>query len=443
MALRTIRVQGDPVLEKICKPVKELTPRTKELIEDMLDTMYEANGVGLAAPQVGILKRIVVIDVGEGPVVMVNPVILETSGEQTGDEGCLSIPGKAGQVTRPNYVKVHAFDENMEEYEIEGTELMARAMCHEIMRVIFMGTPDFAVGTLEEIIKAGHEVVLVVSQPDKAVGRSKALKYTPVKECAVAHGIEVYQPAKIRAEESVEYLRQYNADIIIVEAFGQIIPKAILDMPRFGCVNVHASLLPKYRGAAPIQWAVLNGDQVTGVTTMRMDEGLDTGDMIMKQEVIVDEDETGGSLFDKLSEVGAKLCVKTMEAIENGTAVYTPQDDALATHTGKIQKEMGSIDWSKDAEVIERLVRGLNPWPSAYTRIDDKNLKIWRAKVISHEVKAAPGCILKVTKDELEVQTGNGVLALLEVQLEGKKRMTTDAFLRGYQVTEGSFLKRC
>lgn len=311
------------------------------------------------------------------------------------------------------------------------------------MRVIFMGTPDFAVGTLEEIIKAGHEVVLVVSQPDKAVGRSKALKYTPVKECAVAHGIEVYQPAKIRAEESVEYLRQYNADIIIVEAFGQIIPKAILDMPRFGCVNVHASLLPKYRGAAPIQWAVLNGDQVTGVTTMRMDEGLDTGDMIMKQEVIVDENETGGSLFDKLSEVGAKLCVKTMEAIENGIAVYTPQDDALATHTGKIQKEMGSIDWSKDAEVIERLVRGLNPWPSAYTRIDDKNLKIWRAKVISHEVKAAPGCILKVTKDELEVQTGNGVLALLEVQLEGKKRMTTDAFLRGYQVTEGSFLKRC
>ena len=308
------------------------------------------------------------------------------------------------------------------------------------MRVIFMGTPDFAVGTLEEIIKAGHEVVLVVSQPDKAVGRSKALKYTPVKECAVAHGIEVYQPEKIRAAECVDYLRQYQPDIIIVEAFGQIIPKTILDMPRFGCVNVHASLLPKYRGAAPIQWAVLNGEQVTGVTTMRMDEGLDTGDMIMKQEVIVDENETGGSLFDKLAEVGAKLCVKT---IENGTAVYTPQDDALATHTGKIQKEMGSIDWSKDAEVIERLVRGLNPWPSAYTRIDDKNLKIWRAKVISHEVKAAPGCILKVTKDELEVQTGNGVLALLEVQLEGKKRMTTDAFLRGYHVTEGSFLKRC
>ena len=311
------------------------------------------------------------------------------------------------------------------------------------MKIVYMGTPDFAVPPLAALVQNGYEVTAVVTQPDKPKGRGKTLMPTPVKEEAMKHDIPVYQPLKVREPEFVETLKKLEPDMIIVAAFGQIIPKAILDMPRFGCVNVHASLLPKYRGAAPIQWAVLNGDQVTGVTTMRMDEGLDTGDMIMKQEVIVDEDETGGSLFDKLSEVGAKLCVKTMEAIENGTAVYTPQDDALATHTGKIQKEMGSIDWSKDAEVIERLVRGLNPWPSAYTRIDDKNLKIWRAKVISHEVKAAPGCILKVTKDELEVQTGNGVLALLEVQLEGKKRMTTDAFLRGYQVTEGSFLKRC
>lgn len=311
------------------------------------------------------------------------------------------------------------------------------------MRVIFMGTPDFSVPTLEEIIKAGHEVVLVVSQPDKAVGRSKALKYTPVKECALAHGIEVYQPEKIRAEECVEYLKSYNADIIIVEAFGQIVTKEILDMPRYGCVNVHASLLPKYRGAAPIQWTVINGDKITGVTTMRMDEGIDTGDMIMKQEVAVDEEETGGSLFDKLAQTGAKLCVKTMEAIENGTAVCTPQDDSQATHTGKIKKELGSIDWSADAEVIERLIRGLNPWPSAYTRLEDKNLKIWKAKVVSHEVTAAPGCILKAEKDELKIQAGNGVLALLEVQLEGKKRMTTDAFLRGYHISEGSFLKRC
>lgn len=310
------------------------------------------------------------------------------------------------------------------------------------MRVIFMGTPDFAVATLEEIIMAGHEVVLVVSQPDKAVGRSKALKYTPVKACALAHGIEVYQPEKIRDAACVEYLRGYEPDIIIVEAFGQIIPKAILDMPRFCCVNVHASLLPKYRGAAPIQWAVINGDAVTGVTTQRMAEGVDTGDMILKQEVIIREDETGGSLFDRLSETGAKLCVKTMEAIEAGTAVYTPQDESVATHTSKIYKELGSIDWTRDAKSIECLIRGLDPWPSAYTRLGDKTLKIWKAQVIPENSGAAPGCIVKVEKNRILVQTGEGMLALLEVQLEGKKRMPVDAFLNGYEVEAGTYFKR-
>ena len=306
------------------------------------------------------------------------------------------------------------------------------------MRVIFMGTPDFAVGTLEEIIKAGHEVVLVVSQPDKAVGRSKALKYTPVKECAVAHGIEVYQPAKIRAEESVEYLRQYNADIIIVEAFGQIIPKAILDMPRFGCVNVHASLLPKYRGAAPIQWAVLNGDQVTGVTTMRMDEGLDTGDMIMKQEVIVDEDETGGSLFDKLSALGGSMILSTLKGLENGTITRTPQGESGTSYAKMLTKEMGHIDWTKDAVSIERLVRGLNPWPSAYTSYAGKTMKIWSAEVTDLPGERAPGKI-HVTKDRLFLETGEGVLDVKELQLEGKKRMDTASFLRGFQMEDGSF----
>ncbi len=310
------------------------------------------------------------------------------------------------------------------------------------MKVIFMGTPDFAVATLEEIVKAGHEVVLVVSQPDKAVGRSKALKYTPVKECAINLGLEVYQPEKIRAQESVEYLSKYDADIIIVVAFGQIVSKEILDMPKYGCVNVHASLLPKYRGAAPIQWAVINGDKVTGVTTQRMAEGVDTGDIIMKEEVVIDEEETGGSLFDRLSTVGAKLCVKTMEAIENGTAEYTKQDESQATHTGKIHKELGSIDWSKSAEEIECLIRGLNPWPSAYTRLGDKTFKIWKAKVVSDDMTASPGCIVKVTKDSIEVQTGKGILSLLEIQLEGKKRMTTDAFLRGYPIEEGTYFKR-
>ncbi len=310
------------------------------------------------------------------------------------------------------------------------------------MRVIFMGTPDFAVETLEEILRAGHEVVLAVSQPDKAAGRSKALKYTPVKACAIAHGIEVYQPKRIRETESIEYLRKYHPDIMIVEAFGQMIPKEILDMPPYGCINVHASLLPKYRGASPIQWAVIHGDKVTGVTTMRMDEGLDTGDMILREEVAIRGDETGGSLFARLSKVGARLCVKTMEAIGNGTAVYTPQDPSKATHTAKITKEMGSIDWSKPAEEIERLIRGLDPWPSAYTRMGDKILKIWKARVIDETADAAPGCVIKVAKDAIWVQTGEGILALSEVQLEGKKRMRTEDFLNGCPVKEGTCLKR-
>lgn len=310
------------------------------------------------------------------------------------------------------------------------------------MRVIFMGTPDFAVGTLEEIIAAGHEVVLVVSQPDKAVGRSKALKYTPVKACALAHGLEVYQPERVRNEECIEHLRSYEPDIIIVEAFGQLIPKAILDMPRYGCVNVHASLLPKYRGAAPIQWAVINGDPVTGVTTMRMAEGVDTGDMIMKREVALHEDETGGSLFARLAEAGAKLCVETMAAIENGTAVYTPQDHEQATHTKKIYKEMGSIDWSRDAQTIECLIRGLDPWPSAYTRLNDRTLKIWKAKVIAGDSDMPPGCIVKADREGLLVQTGEGMLLLTEVQFEGKKRMSAEAFLNGCPVEAGTYFKK-
>ena len=311
------------------------------------------------------------------------------------------------------------------------------------MKVIFMGTPDIAVPALESIIAAGHEVVLVVSQPDKPVGRSKALKPTAVKECALAHGIEVYQPTRIREEESVAYLKQYDdVDVIVVEAFGQIIPQAILDIPKHCCVNIHTSLLPKYRGAAPIQWAVLNGDVVTGVTTMRMDAGLDTGDIIMQTEKIIHENETTGTLFERLARAGAKLIVKTLEAIENGTATYTPQDVLKATHVSKITKEMGSIDWHRGAKEIECWIRGMDPWPSAYTRLEDKTMKIWKGKVLQGESGTKPGTIVRVTKNSFMVQTGDGMLEILELQMEGKKRMTTDAFLRGYAVEEGMVFKR-
>ena len=310
------------------------------------------------------------------------------------------------------------------------------------MKVIFMGTPDFAVGTLEAIIEAGHEVVLVVTQPDKPRGRSGALQFTPVKECAVAHGIEVFQPVKIRLEENVEYLRQYEADIAVVAAFGQILSQSILDMPKYGCINVHASLLPKYRGAAPIQWAVINGDPVTGVTIQQMDIGVDTGDIVAVREVPIDEDETGGGLFDKLAVVGAQLCVEAMEAIADGTAVRTPQNHEEATHVSMISKEFGNIDWKKPAVEIERLIRGLNPWPSAYTKLNGKTFKIWKARAVSENEESGeenvPGTIVRMDKNTLDVQTGDGVLSLLEVQLEGKKRMEIGAFLRGCSVKEGT-----
>ena len=309
------------------------------------------------------------------------------------------------------------------------------------MRVIFMGTPDFSVGTLEEIIKAGHEVVLVVSQPDKAVGRSKALKYTPVKECAIAHGIEVYQPERVRDSACIEYLKSFHADIMIVVAFGQIIPKAVLDMPKYGCVNVHASLLPKYRGAAPIQWAVIDGEKESGVTTMQMDAGLDTGDMLLKTVVPLDEKETGGSLFDKLSKAGADLLLETLDALENGTVTPQKQGESPTAYAKMLTKDMGAIDWNRPAKELERLIRGLNPWPSAYTKLNGKTLKIWAADVCGQTgEKAQPGTVLKAEKDEFLIQTGEKILSVKELQLEGKKRMDTAAFLRGCHLEKGMIL---
>ncbi len=306
------------------------------------------------------------------------------------------------------------------------------------MRVIFMGTPDFATGTLEEIVLAGHEVVGVVTQPDKPKGRGKTLMPTPVKEVAMKYNLPVYQPKKVREPEFVEVLRGLKPDVMVVAAFGQIISKEILEMPKYGCINVHASLLPAYRGAAPIQWAVINGDKESGVTIMQMDEGIDTGDMIEKVVVPIVEDETGGSLFDKLSQAGAKLCVKVLQDLEDGKAVREKQPEESTTpYARMIDKKMGSIDWEKPAKEIEQLIRGLNPWPSAYTRLQGKTLKIWKAEVLLEHSQEAPGQITEVTKDSIVVQTGQGRLKILELQLEGKKRMDAASFLRGYALKEG------
>ena len=309
------------------------------------------------------------------------------------------------------------------------------------MRVIFMGTPDFSVGTLEALIAAGHEVCLAVTQPDKPKGRGGRMQYTPVKEKALFYNIPVYQPKRVRDPECVEELRKYKADVMVVVAFGQILPKEILEMTPYGCINVHASLLPKYRGAAPIQWAIIEGEKVTGVTTMQMDEGLDTGDMILKTEVPVTADETGESLHDKLAAAGAALCVETLKALEDGTAVREKQGDSPTAYAKMLTKELGNIDWAEPAVKIERLVRGLNSWPSAYTHWNGKVMKIWRAAVGAAETAdVQPGTVVSVEKESFAVQTGDGVLRVLEVQMPGKKRMDAGAFLRGNTMEPGELL---
>ena len=307
------------------------------------------------------------------------------------------------------------------------------------MKIIFMGTPDFAVGTLRSLAEAGHEITLVVSQPDKPKGRGHAMVPTPVRVVAEELGIPVFQPVKIR--EAKDVLEKTEADVCVVAAFGQIIPASILHMKKYGCINVHASLLPKYRGAAPIQWAVIDGEKESGVTIMQMDEGLDTGDMLAKAIVPLDEKETGGSLFDKLSEAGGRLCVETLAKLEKGEIIPEKQGESPTAYASMLDKKMGNIDWNKSAVVIERLVRGLNPWPSAYTHVDGKTLKIWACDVLPQSAsKGESGEILEVTKDAIHVQTGDGILVLREIQLAGKARMDAGAFLRGYKVVPGTVL---
>lgn len=307
------------------------------------------------------------------------------------------------------------------------------------MKIVYMGTPDFAVLPLRAMKEAGFEVAAVVTQPDKPKGRGKTMMPTPVKEEAVALGIPVYQPVKVKEPEFLETLKEIAPDIIVVAAFGQIIPKTILNLPRFGCINIHASLLPKYRGAAPIQQAVIDGEKESGVTIQKMGEGLDTGDMISKAVAVLAPEETGGSLFDKLSKAGADLLVKTLPSIFDGTAVYEKQPEESPTpYASMITKKMGLLDFTKSAEVLERLVRGLNPWPSAYTFLNGKTLKVWKSRVGEEKGSALPGTVVKTDKNGIHVACCDKTLILEEIQIEGKKRMDADAFLRGYPVETGT-----
>lgn len=308
------------------------------------------------------------------------------------------------------------------------------------MKIVYMGTPDFAVAPLEALIRAGHQVTAVVTQPDKQKGRGKEVQMTPVKECALKHNIPVFQPVRIKEKEAVDKLREYPADIFVIAAFGQLLSEEILKMPPFGCVNIHASLLPAYRGAAPIQWAILNGEKESGVTIMQMEKGLDTGDMLLKKAIPIEPKETGESLHDKLMEIGAELIVEALPLIEAGKIIPERQEDSKSSYASRLNKEMGHIDWNKDAGELERLVRGLNSWPSAYTSYRQKTLKIWEADVIKGQSGKLPGEITQVGKDFVDVSCGKDTLRIYSLQLEGKKRMAVKDFLLGYEMQQGMTL---
>lgn len=308
------------------------------------------------------------------------------------------------------------------------------------MKIVFMGTPDIAVPCLQKIIDEGHEVIGVVTQPDKPKGRGKKLGMSPVKELALKYDIPVYQPIRARDDEFVQTLKHLNPELIVVVAFGQILPKAILDIPKLGCINVHVSLLPKYRGAAPINWVIINGEQKTGVTTMYMDEGLDTGDMILKSEVDLDDNITAGELHDKMMEIGADTLKQTMDLIEKGCAPRETQNHDEFSYAPIMNKSLGNIKWNNSAKEIHNLVRGVNPWPSAYTIYNGDTMKIWKTEVLGERSDKTPGTILKVDKDGIRISTEDNIILVKEIQMPGKKRVLVSEYIKGNTIESGAIL---
>ena len=308
------------------------------------------------------------------------------------------------------------------------------------MNVVFMGTPEFAVPTLEALVKE-HNVSAVVTQPDKPKGRGKKMMFSAVKEKALEYGLTVYQPEKVKDSDFVQVLKELAPDIMVVVAFGQILSEEILNIPKYGCINVHGSLLPEYRGAAPIQWSIIHGREYGGVTTMYMAKGLDSGDMILKAQEKIRDDDTYGSLYDRLSVIGADLLIKTLELIESGEAQRTPQNEAEATAAPMITREMERINWNDRADNIVNLIKGLNPQPVAHTLLKGEKLKIWFAEKEGNGYTGTPGEIVDVRKKDFVVMTADGAVAVKEVQAQGGKKMTTDAYMRGHAIDKGTILE--
>ncbi len=304
------------------------------------------------------------------------------------------------------------------------------------MNIVFMGTPQFAVSSLQKLYENGHNIKLVITQPDKPFGRGKKIKKSEVKEKAEELGLEVFQPLKIKTEDSVSVIKNFNPDLIVVIAYGQILSKDILDIPKFGCINVHASLLPKLRGAAPINWSIINGDEKTGVTTMLMDVGLDTGDMLLKEEVEITKNMTAGELHDILSEVGSELLINTINKIEDKTIVRVEQDHSISTYAPLLKKETSLINWNESAKNVHNMVRGLNPDQIAYFIYDDKNVKVYKTTYNNDVCKHEPGTVIRADKTGIYVVTSDGIIIIKELQMPGKNKMSIEDYLRGNKFPE-------
>ncbi|NWF92889.1 MAG: methionyl-tRNA formyltransferase [Syntrophaceae bacterium] len=308
-------------------------------------------------------------------------------------------------------------------------------------RIVFFGTPSFAIPSLRGLIQGPDEIVGVVTQPDRQKGRGRRVIPSPVKEVALKYGLTILQPEKVREEAFQQRIESLRPDLIVVVAYGQILPRSLLEIPRYGAINVHASLLPKYRGAAPIVWAILKGERVTGVTTMMMDEGMDTGDILLQEEIPIDEKETGESLHERSAALGAQLLRRTLEGLKAGTIHPIPQDHSKATYAPPIRKEDGRIDWSREAKEIDRQVRAFNPWPGAFTEWNGRLLKIYGGEVREGGPRGERGVVLWVGSDFIEVETGKGSFLIREVQLEGKRRMSVREFLSGHPVPIGTIFQ--
>ncbi|MFO8059071.1 MAG: methionyl-tRNA formyltransferase [Bacillota bacterium] len=461
MHLKVVTI-GDSILERPAAPVTRFNRSLGQLLDRMAATMYHERGVGLAAVQVGESRRAVVVDLGEGPVDLVNPEITHRRGASEEFEGCLSVPGYTGKVTRPEEVTVSAQDRSGEKIWLNAEGMAARILCHEIdhlegrlfvdiaedvmpmnpetrLRVVFMGTPEFAAIVLARLLRANCRVVGAVTAPDRRRGRGQKVRPTPVKELALEHNITVLQPEPGDDEELARHLRWLDPDVIVTAAYGRILDREVLDIPELGCLNVHASLLPRYRGAAPIQRQLLAGEEETGVSIIRMDEGMDTGPILAQREMEVRAGDDAGSLHDRLAFLGGNEVVTVLRELARGESSPRAQDHELATYAPKIGRDETEIDWSGSATGIVNQIRAFSPRPGAWTLWRGERIRILRASP-GDGCGGRPGEVIEVDPGGIRVATGDGACVLERVQVAGRQPTDVADFVNGYDMKPGEIL---